>query len=88
MSFDISYKPKLVESKIINRYNDKILKKVMIKENNFVNEKIKYLFSLLLTFIKNNYGFFLLFISIFFLLYIRYIEVNKKKEIIKKYINN
>ncbi len=39
-----------------------------------------------INFSKNNYGFILLFILLSLLLYVRYIEVNKKKKYIKKLV--
>jgi len=86
MSFN-NARPNLVENKILKHYTNKFLKKEVTFNNNYYfYEKFKDILFIFLFFIKNNYGFFILIFSILLLLYIRYIEVNKKKEILKKYL--
>ena len=100
-------KPKLVENKVIKYYNDKknqkelkiklveeeIQKKNLETEANnlLVEPAYKKLLNPVLEFIKENYGFFIIITLILILLYVRYIEVckrkNKMKDIIK-HINN
>ena len=85
MSFDIyNNKPNLVENKILKIYNEKIKKKVTIKEDNIYYIKAKEILLFIWQYVKTHYGFFILITSIIILLYIRYIEVNKKKNKIKK----
>ena len=91
-------KPQLVEKKLRNFYINKFkLNNVnkqpeIINNVNNINNVIKswfiYLLKYILDFIKLYYGFALLIGLIIILLYIRYIEVNKRKEKIKKIISN
>ena len=93
MSFDIySNKPKLVDSKLIKYYNEKN-KVVEVKEPEVVpvikeetpqDKILKYIKD----FIIENYGFVILFTLILLLLYVRYIEVNKKKKKLKQIIES
>lgn len=93
MSFESSInKPKLVDNRFIKYVNHKTKKKVLFKEE--VNQKIqleneswynklgKYFWD----FTKDNYGFVLLTTLITLLLWVRYIEVNRKKQKIKEII--
>jgi hypothetical protein len=88
MTFDIySNKPKLVDSKLIKYYNEKNKpvevkepEVVQVVEEETIQDKIlKYMKE----FIIENYGFVILFTLILLLLYVRYIEVSKKKQKIK-----
>ena len=75
MSFDSNIKkPKLVESKLVNYYNNKI-KAIELKQQ-LETESI-----------KANYGFVLLISLIIILLYIRYIEVTRRKKQLKELRN-
>ena len=85
MSFDISSKrPKLVEGKVVKFFNDR---KEAEKEIEIITasdtwyENIK---QYLLETFKENWGFFILIILVTILLWVRYIEVNNRKEKIKK----
>jgi len=83
MSFDIYNKrPKLIEPKLLKYFNDKIKNKE-IKElesqNNLTETWQKKLCTNICCFIKENYGFFIIITLILLLLYVRYIEVNKRK---------
>ena len=93
MSFNPSYRPKLVESKISRYYSDKLKQKELSKQEIEIKLKeqkealeiantspIKLLFKDFINFIKENYGFFLLITLLVILLWIRYIETNRKKE--------
>jgi hypothetical protein len=96
-------KPKLVENKLIKYYNDKnrqkelklkieqedILKKQLEEQaNNIPPEPIyKKVLNPLWEFIKENYGFFIIVTLISILLYVRYIEVSRKKERMKNVID-
>jgi hypothetical protein len=96
-------KPKLVENKLIKYYNDKnrqkelklkieqedILKKQLEEQsNNTPPEPIyKKVLNPLWEFIKENYGFFIIVTLISILLYVRYIEVSRKKERMKNVID-
>jgi hypothetical protein len=106
MSFDIySNKPKLVEKNILkyinNKKKQKYLAKVEAEQKEIVQKEIELevqsqtwygtIGKQIWEFIKENYGFVLLISLISLLLFIRYIECNKKKEKIKdiviKHIN-
>ena len=105
MSFNNNIKkPKLVESKLVNFYNNKIkartlavqLEKEQLEKEqiNNVNNNIiseiplhKKIFNNIMEFIKANYGFVLLTSLIIILLYIRYIEVTRRKQQLKD-LNN
>ena len=89
MSFDIySNKPKLVDSKLIKYYNEKNKAVVEVKEPDVVEvieETIQdKIYEYMKKFIIENYGFVILFSLILLLLYVRYIEVSKKKKKIKE----
>lgn len=95
MSFNNPKKPKLVESKLSQYYINKIKdKEAKIKMENDLLEKQKIELELLnqpkepfykkildkvIEFIKKNYGFIIMSSLLIILLYIRYIEVNKRK---------
>jgi hypothetical protein len=93
MSFDIySNKPKLVDSKLIKYYNEKNkaleVKEpeiVQVIEEETITDKI---YKCIKEFIIENYGFVILFSLILLLLYVRYIEVSKKKKKIKEMLVN
>lgn len=106
MSFDIySNKPKLVEKNILkyinNKKKQKYLAKVEAEQKEIIQKEIEIevqsqtwygtIGKQIWEFIKENYGFVLLISLISLLLFIRYIECNKKKQKIKdiviKYAN-
>lgn len=99
MSFD-SYnnKPRLVEKKLIKFHTNKI-KNIeidkQIKEDIVIKEKIELeeikankwynkCLTIILNFIKENYGFVLIVTLLLILLYVRYLEVEKRKAKIKE----
>ena len=95
--------PKLVENKLIKYYNDKKSQKELkiklveeelqkknleIDANNIPVEPIyKKLLNPVWMFIKENYGFFIIITLILILLYVRYIEVCKRKNKMKDIID-
>ena len=97
-------KPKLVENKVKKYYNEKknqkelkikiaeeeIQKKNLeIEANNIpVEPEYKKLLNPVWEFIKENYGFFIIITLILILLYVRYIEVSKRKNKLKDVIKN
>lgn len=89
MSFDIyNKKPKLIEPKILRYYNEKIQNKNKIKQDEIITNAnaepwYKNTCGCIGSFIKNNYGFFLIVFLILLLLYVRYIEVNNRKKKMK-----
>jgi len=93
MSFDIySNKPKLVDSKLIRYYNEKN-KALEVKEPEIVQVIEKEtltdkIYECMKEFIIENYGFVILFSLILLLLYVRYIEVKKKKGKIKEMLES
>jgi hypothetical protein len=98
MSFDIyNKKPKLIEPKIFNYYNERnkakelketIKKQELAKIEMIDNEKwYKKLLENIWNFIKDNYGFFLMVTLIILLLYVRYVEVNARKKKMKEVID-
>lgn len=74
MDFNKKNKPKLVEGKI--------LKKTIKKQKLVIEEKNKYK-NMLSEYLKENYGIILLFLALMYLLYMRYREVKKRKNIYK-----
>ncbi len=96
-------KPKLVENKLIKYYNEKsrqkelklkiaqeeLLKKQLEEQaNNIPPEPIyKKVLNPIWEFIKENYGFFIVITLISILLYVRYIEVSRRKERMKNVID-
>jgi predicted PurR-regulated permease PerM len=98
MSFDIyNKKPKLIEPKIFNYYNERtkakelketIKKQELAKIEMIDNEKwYKKILENIWNFIKDNYGFFLMVTLIILLLYVRYVEVNARKKKMKEVID-
>lgn len=97
-------KPKLVENKVIKYYNQKknmkelklkiaeeeIQKKNLeIEANNLpIEPSYKKILNPVLQFVKENYGFFIIITLILILLYVRYIEVCKRKNKMKDIIKN
>jgi hypothetical protein len=107
MSFElISNRPKLVDRNILKYVNtmkkQKYLAKKEIEQKEIQEKEIEIqvqsktwynsISDYICEFIKENYGFVLLFILIVLLLFIRYIECNKRKDKIKdiviKYAND
>jgi hypothetical protein len=100
----LSKKPKLVDLKLVKYYNeklkmrdiqDKIKQDEIIKQQEIdeLNNKpietiMKRIGITILDFIKENYGFVILVFLLVILLYVRYIEVYKRKQKIKELINN
>jgi hypothetical protein len=82
-------KPKLVESKIIQKYLNKFKEQNDIIEQNTIDSNIKnnYIYDYLCTIFQRYYGFIILLFLILLLLYIRYLEVCKKKNLLKHLIN-
>jgi hypothetical protein len=96
-------KPKLVENKLIKYYNDKksqkelkiklveeeLQKKKIEAELNNIPEEPTYkkILNPVWEFIKENYGFFIIITLILILLYVRYIEVCKRKDKMKDIID-
>ncbi len=95
-------KPKLVESKLKRYYNEKnrqrelkekiaqeeVFKKQIEEQASVVPNEPTYkkILNPVWEFIKDNYGFFIIITLISILLYVRYIEVNRKKERMKNVI--
>ena len=82
--------PKLVDKKIKNYFINKIKLDNINVQSNFNIIQIWYDFfkKIIINFIKEYYGFVLLLSLIIILLYIRYIDVNKRKEKIRTIIYN
>ena len=82
-------KPKLVENKVIQKYLNKF------KEENDIIEKIttesniknNYIYDYTCNIFQKYYGFIIISFLILLLLYIRYLEVCKKKNLLKHLIN-
>jgi hypothetical protein len=93
MSFDsVNRRPKLVENKVIKYFKQKNLIDKVNQDDIMVQQNIqqemtipwyKKMGSQVWEFIRNNYGFFILILLILILLYVRYIEVNNRKEKMK-----
>jgi hypothetical protein len=93
MNFNYKYKPNLVEYDLIKYYiNKKKIKsyKTNNKESyiNYSDYYNNYYGNSLFNFIRDNYGFFLISSLIIILLYVRYMEVNKRKNKLNEFINN
>jgi hypothetical protein len=86
-------KPRLVESKIVKFYVDKFKEKELIETQKIEQEKIEIeqeklnpnkwylkIFIVIKKFIFENYGFVIIICLLAILLYIRYVEVQKKKK--------
>lgn len=91
MSFDVqTKKPKLVEKKLMKFFEEKL--KPQIQEELLKQEpKQKWYIKLggnCFEFMKEYYGVLIIIILLLILLYVRYIEVNKKKNKIKNLVNN
>ncbi len=102
MSFDsYNKKPRLVDKKIVRFYSDQyrqkdqldkfkqeeVIKQQQIHEIIIPQETFGTLcYNSFMDFIKENYGFVILFTLIFVLLYVRYVEVCHRKEKIKNII--
>lgn len=87
-------KPNLIDLKLLKSYNSKIKNKYSIIEssnnikNNYLDNIKKNIFDFLLIYIKEYYGLIIFLVLFIILLYIRYIEVNKRKEKLKKILFN
>lgn len=89
--------PKLVEKELKKFYVNKIkvnnLKQQIYNESNewTIINNLKYylknILNVIIEFIKEYYGFVLLLTAIIILLYVRYIEIHKRKKKIKKILN-
>ncbi len=95
-------KPKLVENKLKRYYNEKNRQRELkekIAQEEFIKKQVEEQASIIpeepmykkvlnpvWEFIKDNYGFFIIITLISILLYVRYIEVNRKKERMKNVI--
>lgn len=92
MSFNYK-KPKLVEKKFIKYYKNIMDKQIQEEEIiKFEQSNIipfhKKILNYIKDFIFDNYGFVILMTLITILLYVRYLEVNKRKQRIKELLNN
>ncbi len=99
----VTKKPKLVEGKLVKYYNEKYKQKELklkieqdellrqkqeMELNNIIPEPWhKKLLTQMWEFIKENYGFFIIFSLIIILLWVRYIEVTNRKNKMKKVID-
>ena len=102
MSFNSYRKPRLVEPKLSKYYIDKIKDKELkakIAQEEFTKQKIqmeienqppepfhKQVTKYIYDFIIENYGFFIMLSLLGILLYVRYIEVNKRKAQLKEVV--
>jgi len=88
MNFDNNIIPKLVDKKIINYYKSKLKQEpiIVIQEDTMITKFCKTLTNNTKLIIINYYGFIILIIAIFILLFVRYKEVYKKKKYINKII--
>jgi hypothetical protein len=88
MNFDNNIIPKLVDKKIINYYKSKLKQEpiIVIQEETMITKFCKTLTNNTKLIIINYYGFIILIIAIFILLFVRYKEVYKKKKYINKII--
>jgi hypothetical protein len=86
-------KPNLIDLKLLKNYNNKIKNKYTIVDSSTKIENTSYekinnikniIFDNIWNIIKEYYGFFIFLTLLIILLYIRYIEVNKRKAKIKK----
>lgn len=102
MSFNSYRKPRLVEPKLSKYYIDKIKEKEIkakIAQEEVIKQKIdmeilnqpaepfhKKVTNYIYDFIMENYGFFIMISLLGILLYVRYIEVNKRKAQLKEVV--
>lgn len=102
MSFNSYRKPRLVEPKLSKYYIDKIKEKELkakLAQEEFVKQKMeielqnqppepfhKIITNYIYDFIIQNYGFVIMISLLGILLYVRYIEVNKRKAQMKEVI--
>lgn len=102
MSFNSYRKPRLVEPKLSRYYIDKIKEKELkakVAQEEFTKQKIememlnkppepfhKQVTNYIYEFIIDNYGFFIMLSLLGILLYVRYIEVNKRKAQLKEVV--
>ncbi len=102
MSFNSYRKPRLVEPKLSKYYIDKIKEKEIkakLAQEEFTKQKMeiailnqpaepfhKQVTNYIYNFIIENYGFFIMISLLGILLYVRYIEVNKRKAQMKEVI--
>lgn len=94
MSFEnIPKRPSLVEKKILKFVNMKKQRKIQIEQDKLEQIKIEQenttfnkISTYTIDFIKENYGFVLLVFLIGLLLFVRYVECNKRKDKIKEIV--
>jgi len=94
MSFNLhKYKPNLIDLKLLKSYNNKMKNKYSIvdipdkietKSFDKINDIKNYIFDFIWNFIKEYYGLIIFLLLLIILLYIRYIEVYKRKAKLKK----
>ena len=87
-------KPNLIDLKMLKNYDNKIKNRYIIEtpqiivpeksENNYLMIVKNIIFNYLKNIIEEYYGFIIFIILFLILLYIRYIEVSKRKEKIRK----
>ena len=89
MNFYSFKKPQLIDNKILKYYNNKYNSpKIIIPEKNTQYEFLNVYYDDFINMLKNNCSFCVILFLLIILLYLRYIEVNIKKEKLKKIINN
>jgi hypothetical protein len=87
-------KPNLIDLKLLKSYNNKIKNKYSIIEssnnikNTYIDDIKKYIFDFIYNFIKEYYGLIIFLVLFIILLYIRYIEVLKRKAKLKQLLFN
>ena len=88
MSFLSFKKPKLIDNKLLKYYNNKYNSpKIISPPQNTQYEFINTYYDDFINMIKNNYTSCFILLLLIILLYLRYIEVNIKKEKLKN-LNN
>jgi predicted PurR-regulated permease PerM len=83
MSIVKKEKPRLIPHKMLNYFNHLKEEEIKKQQGGALNDIINSIKE----FIKTNYGFVIIVALILVLLYVRYLEVNRRKEKIKIYID-